>query len=298
VAGYPDTITIGDYVYKTTITDPFTTHVNEAVDWVQNPNHFIYTITSWISDHLISWCLEPLRLFLTGLPWWAVLGGTAAIAYVVSGRRPAVTAAVLIALTGVMEVWDPTMDTTSQVLVATALTLLLGIAIGVLAAEMPALERGLRPILDAMQTLPQFVYLIPVVALFNVGRVPGVIASVLYAMPVVIRLVVVGIRQVSAEAIEAAESFGATRREVLFKVKMPLARPAIMLGVNQGIVMVLAVVIVAGLVGGGGLGYLVVVGLQRDAFGTGMVASLAILCLGIALDRITQGTTETGRRVA
>jgi glycine betaine/proline transport system permease protein len=197
-----------------------------------------------------------------------------------------------------MEVWDPTMDTTSQVLVATALTLLLGIAIGVLAAEMPALERGLRPILDAMQTLPQFVYLIPVVALFNVGRVPGVIASVLYAMPVVIRLVVVGIRQVSAEAIEAAESFGATRREVLFKVKMPLARPAIMLGVNQGIVMVLAVVIVAGLVGGGGLGYLVVVGLQRDAFGTGMVASLAILCLGIALDRITQGTTETGRRVA
>ena len=119
--------------------------------------------------------------------------------------------------------------------------------------------------LDALQTLPQFVYLVPVVALFNVGRVPGVIASVLYAAPVVIRLVTAGLRDVSATAVEAASSFGASRMQLLVKVKIPLARPAIMLGINQGIVMVLAVVIVAGLVGGGALGYGVVVGLQRNA---------------------------------
>ena len=144
------------------------------------------------------------------------------------------------------------------------------------------------PVLDALQTLPQFVYLVPVVALFNVGRVPGVIASVLYAAPVVIRLVTAGLRDVSATAVEAASSFGASRMQLLLKVKIPLARPAIMLGINQGIIMVLAVVIVAGLVGGGALGYGVVVGLQRNQFGDGVVASLAILCLGIVLDRITQ----------
>jgi glycine betaine/proline transport system permease protein len=188
------------------------------------------------------------------------------------------------------------MDTASQVLVATVLTLVVGVAIGIWAAESRRTERIMRPFLDALQTLPQFVYLIPVVALFTVGRVPGVIASVLYAAPVVIRLVTAGIRGVPKEAVEAAESFGATRAEILAKVKIPLARPAIMLGVNQGIIMVLAVVIVAGLVGGGALGYGVVVGLQRNQFGDGVVASLAILALGIVLDRVTQGSVASRRR--
>ncbi len=129
-------------------------------------------------------------------------------------------------------------------------------------------------------------------ALFNVGRVPGVIASVLYATPVVVRLVVVGIKEVSPAAVEAARAFGASRAEVLLKVKIPLARPAIMLGINQGIIMVLAVVIVAALVGGGALGYEVVVGLQRNEFGDGMVASLAILAMGIVLDRVTRGKVQ------
>ena len=267
--------------------------INSAQSWAINPAHPVYPITSGFGDFVVTWGLEPLRSFMVGTPWWLLIAGAVVIALTVAGWRQAITVGVLLTAIGVMGVWPDAMDTASQVIVATTLTLVLGFAIGVWASESPRVERFLRPLLDALQTLPQFVYLVPVVALFNVGRVPGVIASVLYAMPVVIRLVTAGLRDVSATAVEAASSFGASRMQLLLKVKIPLARPAIMLGVNQGIVMVLAVVIVAGLVGGGALGYGVVVGLQRNAFGDGVVASLAILCLGIVLDRITQ----TGARV-
>jgi glycine betaine/proline transport system permease protein len=147
----------------------------------------------------------------------------------------------------------------------------------------------LRPILDTLQTLPQLVYIIPFIYLMPVSRVPGVVASVLYAIPVIIRLVVSGLRSVPPAAVEAASAFGATRAQVIAKVKVPLARDSIMLGVNQGIIMVLAVVVIGGLVGSGALGDEVARGLQRNEFGQGVVASLAILALGIALDRVTQG---------
>jgi glycine betaine/proline transport system permease protein len=262
--------------------------INSAVGWAESPSHPIYPATSNFGDFIVNWLLEPLRSFMAGTPWWLVIAGAVAIALTAAGWRQAITVGVLLAAIGVMGVWPDAMDTASQVIVATTLTLILGVAVGIWASESPRAEQLMRPVLDALQTLPQFVYLVPVVALFNVGRVPGVIASVLYAMPVVIRLVTAGLRDVSATAVEAASSFGASRMQLLIKVKIPLARPAIMLGINQGIVMVLAVVIVAGLVGGGALGYGVVVGLQRNAFGDGVVASLAILCLGIVLDRITQ----------
>jgi glycine betaine/proline transport system permease protein len=267
--------------------------INSAQAWAISPSHPVYPVTSNFGDFVVTWGLEPLRSFMVGTPWWLLIAGAVLIALTVAGLRQAITVGVLLTAIGVMGVWPAAMDTASQVIVATALTLVIGFAVGVWASESPRVERMLRPVLDALQTLPQFVYLVPVVALFNVGRVPGVIASVLYAMPVVIRLVTAGLRDVSATAVEAASSFGASRLQLLLKVKIPLARPAIMLGINQGIVMVLAVVIVAGLVGGGALGYGVVVGLQRNAFGDGVVASLAILCLGIVLDRITQ----TGARV-
>ena len=143
--------------------------------------------------------------------------------------------------------------------------------------------------LDVLQTLPQLVYIIPFIYLMPVSIVPGVLAAVLYASPVVIRLVDAGVRDVSPHPVEAADSFGATRLQTLTKVKIPLARDAIMLGVNQGIIMVLAVVVIGGLVGSGALGYEVAQGLQQSLFGQGVLASLAILALGIALDRVTQG---------
>jgi glycine betaine/proline transport system permease protein len=181
------------------------------------------------------------------------------------------------------------MQTLSQVLVATLLAVALGVVLGVWAAESKTVSRGLRPVNDVLQTLPQLVYIIPFIYLMPVSIVPGIVASVLYAFPVVMRLVERGVRDVAPEAVEAAGAFGATRRQVLAKVKVPLAGDAIMLGVNQGIIMVLAVVVIGGLVGSGGLGYLVAQGLQRGEFGLGLVASLGILALGIALDRVTQG---------
>jgi len=195
----------------------------------------------------------------------------------------------MLAAIGIMGVWEPAMDTASQVLVATAIAVVIGIAIGIWAAESPRMEKVLRPVLDTLQTLPQLVYIIPFIYLMPVSRVPGVVASVLYAIPVIIRLVTAGIRSVPPAPVEAAHAFGASRMQVLAKVKVPLARESIMLGVNQGTIMVLAVVVIGGLVGSGALGDMVARGLQRNEFGEGVVASLAILALGIALDRVTQG---------
>jgi glycine betaine/proline transport system permease protein len=184
------------------------------------------------------------------------------------------------------------MDTFSQVLVATAIAVLIGVALGVPAAESKTVSRVLRPVNDVLQTLPQLVYIIPFIYLMPVSVVPGIAAGVLYAFPVVVRLVERGVRDVAPDAVEAANAYGATRRQVLTKVKLPLAGDAIMLGINQGMIMVLAVVVIGGLVGSGGLGYLVAEGLFRGEFGVGVIASLAILALGIALDRVTQASQQ------
>jgi glycine betaine/proline transport system permease protein len=150
-------------------------------------------------------------------------------------------------------------------------------------------ERILRPLLDFLQTVPSFVYLVPVIMLFNVGRVPGIIASVLYALPPTIRLTTLGIRQVDPAAVEAADAFGSTPFQALRKVQFPLALPQIMLGINQTIMMVLSMVIIAGMVGAAGLGLEVVDGMQNNQMGQSVEAGLAIVILAIMLDRLTQG---------
>jgi glycine betaine/proline transport system permease protein len=195
---------------------------------------------------------------------------------------------------GVLGMWDIAMDTLSQVVVGVIASILIAIPIGVWSARNDRVQRLLRPILDTMQTMPQFVYLVPVVALFHVGRVPGVIAALVYALPPGIRLTDSGIRQVPKETVEAAEAFGATPRQLLWKVQLPLARRSILLGVNQTVIMVLSVVIIAGLVGGGGLGYQVINGLSHDP-GSGMVAGICILLLAIVIDRITQAMGQGTR---
>ena len=177
-------------------------------------------------------------------------------------------------------------------LVATVFAVAIGFCLGVAAAESKTVSKILRPINDVLQTMPQLVYIIPFIYLMPVSYVPGIIAGVLYAFPVVVRLVERGLDDVAPETIEAAGAFGATRRQILLKVKIPLAGDAIMLGVNQGLIMVLAVVVIGGLVGSGGLGYEVAQGLVRGQFGQGTIASIAILALGIALDRVTQGARK------
>lgn len=262
--------------------------IQSVLDYVGNPDTFLFGITSWIGDTIIKYGLQPLNDFLHLTPWFIVLAGFTAIALVVSGWRPALTTFLMLGLIGVIGQWEPAMDTASQVLVATVLAVVIGLGLGVLAAESRTFSRALRPVNDVLQTLPQLVYLIPLIYLMPVSTVPGVIAGVLYAFPVVVRLVENGLRNVEPNAVEAATSFGATRRQVMQKVRIPLAQDSIMLGVNQGIIMVLAVVVIGGLVGSPGLGYEVAQGLGRSDFGLGVIASLAILALGIALDRVTK----------
>ena len=287
---YPDTIGPEDSPRSTTVEEWLLTRIQAWLDRVQDPASFVYSITEPVSIFILQKLLLPLQQFLVEGPWFATVAGLTAIALVVSGRRPALTTLAMLLSIGVLGVWALAMDTLSQVLVATVIVVAIGVALGIWAAESTAVSKALRPVNDVLQTLPQLVYIVPFIYLMPVSIVPGIIAGVLYAFPVVARLVERGVRDVAPAAVEAADAFGATRRQRLTKVKIPLAGDAIMLGVNQGIIMVLAVVVIGGLVGSGGLGYEVAQGLVRGQFGQGVVASLAILALGIALDRVTQGT--------
>jgi glycine betaine/proline transport system permease protein len=285
------------HVYsRWTAQDWLLARVQSVLDYVQNANTFLFRdITNPLGNFLVAHMLQPLDTFLVETPWFITLAGLVVIAYVLSGLRPAITTALMFALIGFIGEWQDAMATFSQVLVATAIAVVIGVVLGVWAAESDRVSRFARPINDILQTLPQLVYVIPFVYVFPISYVPGLIASVLYAFPVVVRLVERGVRDVAPPAVEAAGAFGATRLQILLKVKIPLARDAIMLGINQGIIMVLAVVVIAGLVGSGALGYAVAQGLQRNEFGLGVVASIAILAMGIALDRVTRGNRSAGK---
>ncbi|MEU3405282.1 ABC transporter permease subunit [Streptomyces sp. NPDC006670] len=272
--------------------------VNRAVDWMTAHLYSGVPVVGGTADwagHFTTGVLNPLRSGLQWLPWWSVLLAVGALALLIGTWRTAATAVLAMAAIGVLGVWGPALDTLSQVLAAVAVTLLLGIALGAAAARSARLERVLRPVLDVFQTMPQFVYLIPVVALFGVGRAPAVAAAVVYALPAVVRITAQGLRAVDPAAMESARSLGATSRQQLLQVQLPLARPALLLAVNQGVVLVLAVVVIGGLVGGGALGYDAVFGLAQGDLATGLVAGAAIVCLGLVLDRTTQPTQRRTR---
>ncbi|MFH0516747.1 ABC transporter permease [Streptomyces sp. M41] len=275
--------------------------VNRAVDWMTAHLYSGVPVVGGTADwaaHFTTWVLNPLRDGLQWLPWWSVLLIVATLAWLIGTWRTALTAVLAMAAIGALGVWKPSLDTLSQVLAAVAVTLVLGFATGIAAARSDRVERLLRPVLDVFQTMPQFVYLIPVVALFGVGRAPAVAAAVVYALPAVVRITTQGLRQVDPAALESARSLGATPAQQLRQVQLPLARPALLLAVNQGVVLVLAVVIIGGLVGGGALGYDVVFGLAQGDLATGLVAGAAIVCLGLMLDRVTQPTERRAKKGA
>jgi len=289
---YPDTFG-GENGRRATLDEWLLAKIQTVLEYVQDPTTFVFSITERIGIFVLQELLLPLQLFLVDSPWFVTVGGLTAIAFVVSGVRPALTTLVMLGLIGFTGVWPLAMDTFSQVLVATAIAAVLGVVLGVVAAESARFSKAMRPVNDLLQTLPQLVYIIPFIYLMPVSIVPGIVAGVLYAFPVTLRLVERGVRDVAPGSVEAASAFGASRRQILTKVKLPLAGDAVMLGVNQAIIMVLAVVVIGGLVGSGGLGYEVAQGLVRGQFGQGVIASLAILALGIALDRVTQGTRKS-----
>ncbi|GGV77928.1 ABC transporter permease subunit [Streptomyces massasporeus] len=275
--------------------------VNRAVDWMTAHLYSGVPVVGGTADwagHFTTWVLDPMRDGLQALPWWSVLLIVAALAWVIGTWRTALTAVLAMAAIGVLGVWKPSLDTLSQVLAAVAVTLVVGFAVGIAAARSDRLERALRPVLDVFQTMPQFVYLIPVVALFGVGRAPAVAAAIVYALPAVVRITTQGLRQVDPAALESSSSLGATSWQQLKQVQLPLARPALLLAVNQGLVLVLAVVVIGGLVGGGALGYDVVFGLAQGDLATGLVAGGAIVCLGLMLDRVTQPTERRAKKGA
>ena len=187
-----------------------------------------------------------------------------------------------------MGFWEETMETFSLVLASTLVALLIGIPMGVWAAKNKMADNIIRPVLDFMQTMPAFVYLIPAVLFFGLGTVPGAFATIIFAMPPVVRLTSLGIRQVPGDIVEATRAFGATQRQLLFKVQLPLAMPTILAGVNQTIMMALSMVVIASMIGAKGLGEIVLQGISQLRIGLGFESGLAVVLLAIILDRITQ----------
>jgi glycine betaine/proline transport system permease protein len=277
--------------------DNYAVSIAPTVDRVdESVIHSIGNYTRSLSDVATTRVLTPLTDLLTAMPWWMVCLGAAAAAYAAARRWTlALMSFLCIAAIGFVGQWTNAMDTLAQVIVGVVVSVAIAIPIGIWSSRSDRVQRALKPLLDGMQTLPQFVYLVPVIALFHVGRVPGIIAALVYALPPCIRLTDLGIRQVPHDRVEAAVAFGADNGQLLRKVQLPLAKPSIMLGVNQTIMMVLSVVIIAGLVGGQGLGYQVINGLSHD-FGTAMVAGFCILLFAIVIDRITQAMGQPGER--
>ncbi len=239
---------------------------------------------------------DPLREFLlfserllTQSPWPLVIGVIALIAWFASRSWKIVvgTVATLLAI-GLFGMWDDTMKTVSMIFVCTVVALVLGVPIGVMASRSDRLQRMVTPALDVMQTMPSFVYLIPVVMLLGIGRVPGVIAVVIYAIPPVIRFTNLGIRLVDRDLLEAADAFGSSTWQRLRKVQMPLALPTIMAGINQTIMLSLAMVVIASMIGVQGLGQPVLKAISNQYFTMGILNGLAIVGIAIIFDRVSQ----------
>lgn len=241
--------------------------------------------------------LLQIEQVLRGAPWWLVLLAVGATGFALT-RRMLFSAGLMGAtlLMGVLGLWDQAMQTLSLMIAALIGAAAIGIPFGVALARYPRLRLILLPILDAMQTLPSFVYLVPALMLFGLGKVPALLATVIYATPPIVRLTDLGLRQANAEAVEAADAFGATRWQRLRWVEFPLALPSIMAGLNQATMMALSMVVVASMIGARGLGEEVLLGIQRLDTGRGLVAGVAIVAMAIVLDRLTQASMRRLRR--
>lgn len=273
-------------VWDTKVFDP----IDDGVGWVRDNLRWL---TRGINDALVSWMYVPVKDFLIDTAAWPVLVFAGSwISWRVAGWKLALFTAISLSFIGLIGMWELSLDTLTQVIAAVVVSLLVALPLGVWAGRSRRVEAALSPVLDALQTIPSLVYIIPAVTLFTVGVVPGIIASVLYAMVPGVRITALGIKQVPTESVEASQTFGATPTQTLLGVRLPLAATTIMAAVNQVIMMVLAMVIISGLVGGGGLGFETISAVKNSEVGHGFAVGLAIVIMAIILDRSTQAVAQ------
>jgi len=272
----------------------------------------VIPLNEWVQDG-VDWLVEyhrdffqlikfPVEQSLNGVSWVLIhthplvfMAFLAVLAWRFSGKKTAVFTLLTMFLIGLLGFWEEAMITVAMIICSVIFCALAGIPLGILAGRSDRFEAFIRPFLDAMQTTPAFVYLVPVVMLFSIGTVSGVLATIVFALPPIIRLTSLGIRQVHPELVEAAVAFGATPLQVLRRVQIPLAMPSIMAGLNQTIMMSLSMVVIAALIGAGGLGMPVFMGLNTLDIGLATIGGLSIVLIAMVFDRITQGMGKNRR---
>ncbi|MDH6552955.1 ABC transporter permease subunit [Streptomyces sp. SAI-041] len=263
---------------------------DDVTTWAQDN---LSGLTNGFRDVITNGLLNPFQTLLTDSPWWLVGAALIGIAVVLGRWRAGITTAVCVGLLVATGVWSDAMTTLASTVVATVLVMLLGVVIGVWMGRSALVDRLVRPTLDAAQVMPPFVYLVPFLALFGATRFTAIVAAIVYAAPVAIKIIADGVRTVPATTVEAATSAGCSTWQIITKVQLPMARSALTLATNQGLIYVLAMVVVGGLVGAGALGYDVVAGFsQGQLYGKGLAAGLAIVLLGVMFDRITQAAAR------
>jgi len=265
--------------------------INQGLDWVvTNFRPFFQAIRVPIDTTLTS-----VEHALQAMPWPVLALLLALVAWQFAGRALAIGTAISLAAVALLGIWPEAMVTLSLVLTSLVFCVVIGLPLGILLASSDRAQNLLRPLLDAMQTTPAFVYLVPVVMLFGIGNVPGVIVTIVFALPPLVRLTNLGIRQVRPDLIEASRAYGASPWQLLWKVQLPLAMPSIMAGINQALMLSLSMVVIASMIAVGGLGQMVLRGIGRLDMGLATVGGLGIVLLAIVLDRITQAMGEPRR---
>lgn len=267
---------------------PLDSWTASAVDWITGTFSWLFEPLGALLEALVS----LLGFALTAPPALLTIAVLAALAFFMANWRIALFTALGLLFMISLDLWDATMLTLALIVAATVSSLLIGIPLGIAAAKSQALQTALRPILDLMQTMPPFVYLVPFVVVLGIGNPPALISTVVFAMPPAVRLTMLGIQQVPKETVEAAQAFGSTPGQTLFKVELPLSLPTIMAGVNQVIMLSLSMVVIAALSGADGLGVPVVTGLSSLDVGQALVGGLGIVVIAIILDRTTRSLAD------
>ncbi len=269
---------------------PFNEWVRDFFNWISGARWFFRAIRQ-----PVDWVLDTVEGLLLALPPGLMIVVIALLAWQLAGGRLAIGSFLSLLFVGMIGAYSQTMTTLALVLTAVAFCAAIGIPLGILASRSDRFEQGLRPVLDTMQTTPAFVYLVPIVVLFGIGNVPGVIVTIIFAVAPLIRLTNLGIRQVPKDVIEAALAFGASPRQLLWRVQMPLATKTIMAGVNQSLMLALSMVVIASMISVGGLGQMVLRGIGRLDMGLAVIGGIGIVVLAIILDRMTQALAQSER---